>query len=326
MNDKRNLFNLIDIVSAQTNTDPKIVRLFITQLFREIEKELVESSYVQINGLGIFRIIKSSTSEKILFLGKFRKDIELAKEKERIDPDKYALIPLDDKEEVKEPEAEIPGIEINIDEQISPPSDFNTSDSESVLFIPIENENNETTDPIAEVEEKYTQDVTTSSEETQTFVANDNNDDEYYIDDPTEEKTNWKRNFLLVLSTIICAVALLYLLYPSEPIVIDEKLPYTEITNPDTINILKVIKIEDNTNFLFLSKYNYGHEIFWSYIYNANENGEVIPLDIKKGTIIKIPKIEDSLLDFNNEENVERIKSLNELIFAKIRSFSKEKR
>jgi len=306
MNEKRNLFNLVDIVSAQTQIEPRIVKKFITQLFKEIEKELVNSSYIQIDDLGIFRIIKSLSSEKILFLGSFRGDATTrSNTKERV--------VVDSTHNTKKTEEykTSPPFEYYDEESYQPsPSGYNYSYDKAIADTP----------SVFLETEPYQDD---SKNEEQDYSNNSPSDDESVItysewEDNKKKLSNKAKTFGLSIVTIVALIIILYFLYPNDN---ESKivLPYVEVLNIDTEKYLRVIRTESSTDFVTLSRFNYGYEVFWPYIYAANENDSVIPLEIKAGTIIKIPKMSPELVDFENDACVDSVKRLNLEIISKIK-------
>lgn len=69
MSKQTDQYELSRIVAQQTGLDQHIAEAFVGQLFREIEKSLIVDSHIKVDGLGLFRIIKSGDSQRILFLG-----------------------------------------------------------------------------------------------------------------------------------------------------------------------------------------------------------------------------------------------------------------
>lgn len=65
---------------------------------------------------------------------------------------------------------------------------------------------------------------------------------------------------------------------------------FHKLENKDTTNFAANIVIEQNINILELSKIFYDKEELWPYILEKNPNISN-PLDITKGTIIKVPKV-----------------------------------
>jgi len=83
--------------------------------------------------------------------------------------------------------------------------------------------------------------------------------------------------------------------------------------NPDSTRFLAKIVIDRNFNIIDLSKIFYKSEIFWPYIFEVNPRLPN-PLNIEKGTVVFIPKVQPSLLDPNDEENKMKVKQLGDSI------------
>lgn len=66
-----------------------------------------------------------------------------------------------------------------------------------------------------------------------------------------------------------------------------------------------------------LSERFYGHKDFWVYIYDANIENIQDPENIKVGTLIKIPKIDERLIDVNNPRSFQMAQRLNYLLLKK---------
>lgn len=66
-----------------------------------------------------------------------------------------------------------------------------------------------------------------------------------------------------------------------------------------------------------LSERFYGHKDFWVYIYDANIENIQDPESIKVGTLIKIPKIDERLIDVNNPRSFQMAQRLNYQLLKK---------
>lgn len=86
---------LSGLVASLRGIDPKIAEAFIQQLFKEAEKELVVNKSVKMDGLGNFKIIKSGSSNRILFLGSSVKSSELKPGKALIGTDSLVNKPIE---------------------------------------------------------------------------------------------------------------------------------------------------------------------------------------------------------------------------------------
>lgn len=63
--------DLIQIISEQTGQNKEIVAAFIAVQFEEIEKLLLKTSSAKVDGLGVFRVMKTTSNNKVLFIPKF---------------------------------------------------------------------------------------------------------------------------------------------------------------------------------------------------------------------------------------------------------------
>jgi len=97
--------------------------------------------------------------------------------------------------------------------------------------------------------------------------------------------------------------------YPEEQPKSEKSILYNELENNNDSLFIKKLEINENVNILHLSEIFYKNQIFWPYIMLANPNISN-PLYITKGSIIRIPRIEEGLLDINNEESVNKVKVL----------------
>lgn len=93
---------------------------------------------------------------------------------------------------------------------------------------------------------------------------------------------------------------------------------YKVLENQDTTRYIVNIELsQHNTNILDLSEIFYSNKIFWPYIFQANKKIEN-PLDMPKGTVLLIPKVDSVLLDINSPETVSRVKSLGNSILEEV--------
>ncbi len=70
-------------------------------------------------------------------------------------------------------------------------------------------------------------------------------------------------------------------------------------------------------SFKALSEKFYGHNAFWVYIYEANKDQVGDTISFKSGTLFKIPKIHEKLIDLNNRRSFEMAKKLHAILFNK---------
>lgn len=70
---------LIDIIAEQTGQKREIVSSYVMAQFEEIEKLLSKTSNANVDGLGVFRVMKTSSAKKVLFIPKFEDLDEIEK-------------------------------------------------------------------------------------------------------------------------------------------------------------------------------------------------------------------------------------------------------
>lgn len=71
--------NLIKIISEQTGQKSEIVSAYVNAQFEEIEKLLIKTSTAKVDGLGVFRVMKTTSSKKVVFIPTFDNLDEIAK-------------------------------------------------------------------------------------------------------------------------------------------------------------------------------------------------------------------------------------------------------
>jgi hypothetical protein len=81
--------------------------------------------------------------------------------------------------------------------------------------------------------------------------------------------------------------------------------PFHILENSDTLRYLESIELGKPMSIMDVSLTFYKNKIFWPYIYRENKNIDN-PLNMPKGTILNIPKVKESLLEFT-EANVEHV-------------------
>jgi len=72
-------------------------------------------------------------------------------------------------------------------------------------------------------------------------------------------------------------------------------------------------RIHQGSRLTIMSKKYYGHKDFWVYIYEANKEKIADPDNIKIGTLIKIPKVDEKLIDANNPKCLDYARELHDL-------------
>lgn len=251
MSKQTNQVELGQIIAQKTALPQNVVEAFINQLFKEIENDIINDSYIKLEGLGLFRVIKSGTSNKILYLGSkdsFENSSDISKFKEYF--------------------TEVPS---------------NDSDNDNVVNY---NSINETIEPA---------DSLSYTENTDTVIS----------PSIAAPKRNRESNLIktCIFALIILAVlgiGYLLLNYSSTTESKDsKKINFIELDNSDTTHYSYIIIPESDVSLQYISQIYYGNEIFWPYIYKANEDFISNSLTIQSGLIIKIPKIEVDLIELH---------------------------
>jgi hypothetical protein len=277
MKEKRNLYYLADILSAQTQIERKVVLAFLNQLFKQIERGLMVSSAVKIDNLGIFRIIKSLSGDRLLFLGKFASDTISPRMTDGMLPEKDSVL-SDETADTALSETWLPDTNSYAEEIISP----NTEES-----------------------------ATTNNSEERVF-----DDEKQAKKKKLWRKIKIYVLFFATFVIVSGVLYALYPKKKDDTVTKEQQFSpfipmFTELDNNDTASFSHVIQIiNSNVDFYSLSKIYYLHEQFWPYIYNANETVVSGPFEIPEGAIIKIPKLDAELIDYKNPSNVDKAKAL----------------
>lgn len=299
MSEKRNLLNLTDTISSETQLDSRIVKKFISQLFKEIEKGLIVSSSVKIEGLGLFRIIKSISSDKILFLANFKD----SQNKPKFD----SGLSLDDSLPKTDGDNSLSDVELPLSDSTS--ASFQNDDSDVLSIDMSVGIHNDSFD-------KFLEDVAIEDELSSIENKEEHSDGinaETYLASQSEnyeKNKNFaakaKRFFLIFLAVLIIG-GVIYALYPESSKKTETSNAgglLVEVENTDTLNFMHIVRIERNTDFTRLSKIYYGYEIFWPYLFKANEQDIESPFNVQVGTLVKVPRVDSQLIDMNNQESV----------------------
>jgi len=88
---------------------------------------------------------------------------------------------------------------------------------------------------------------------------------------------------------------------------------YIVLENSDSARYKEIVLYNTNVNINTVSKTFYNSNIFWPYIFIANQDVEGVknnPLDIPKGSRLKIPRLTENMIDPANEKAIERVKHL----------------
>ena len=141
-----------------------------------------------------------------------------------------------------------------------------------------------------------------------------------------------KNMLILVLVFIILGAGYTYIKYyekdPSAPVVYTDAGPeYIILENTDSVKYVDIVMYNNNVNINTVAHTFYGNNIFWSYIFVANEKEPGVvsnPLDIPKGTVIRLPRI-SGLKNRDGQlapEAVEKAKALSDTILNRLPAFN----
>lgn len=286
---------LSHIIAQQTRLDQHIVDAFISQLFNEIEKSLVVDSHIKIDGLGLFRVIKSGSSHRILYLGSSTptnktidlshfnnepiKDITIKSKAE--DEAQTALISEKDLEQKKD--------EI-INDREDAISEERISESDAIVIRNFHNlERNPSPNQIPVVNPR---------------------------------KSNLVKTCIITL-IVLAVLGISYIILSGSTFKPKEKLSqsitFKELENTDTLSYSCIIIPESDVSLQYIAKVYYGDDVYWPYIYNANKNIVNNLLIIQAGSIAKVPKISIDLVNLYNGKEASAAKIMADRIYKEIR-------
>lgn len=283
MSKKTNLSDLIKVISAQTRQDPELVGAFVSKLFREVEKRLITSSAVKVDGIGLFRVIKTGEGHRILFLANFNNY-----EKEpfilRDFKDNQSIDVLDREDVVTE----------------ALPNNYEEGEQTSDSFIEIDN--NSAGNEIKDHQLSSTQQLV-NGENIASFDTEGG--DHIITQNENKFKAEHQRKINLKIisittSILILGIAVGYFYSRFEMGAYSDHLQsqvfrpavqFQELNNPDTLNYSHIVIPENDVRIEEVAERYYGTDKFWPYIYKANESFVSELMDIQAGTIIRVPKI-----------------------------------
>jgi len=280
------------LIAGQAGTDQRIVDAFIQQLFRNIENSLVDDRSVRLNKFGLFRIIRSGNTNRILFLSSPQTTGdsmpgydygEPGNNNDGLRPEKSSMtthIPEDEDAEDNSfyfNKEQTP--EIRFEERKFSPPPY-PGPSKRIFNSDFSNERNERNDR--------------GKKKTFAFQA------------------------IVVALTVLALIlgTYIYLVAPKSgtqnlpvvnntppsspvPVINVTKPNFTELENTDPQNLSCIVVTDRTVSLRELSVIYYGNELFWPYLYKANENIVVDLNSIPGRSIVKIPKITVDLVDLN---------------------------
>lgn len=236
-------------IAQQTTLPQNIVDAFVSQFFKEIEKEIVNDSFIKVEGLGLFRIIKSGDTKRILFLGS-KKTVEESLDIAQLNRDLF-------------------------DGEAQPMA-------EESFFSPPE--------------------ITSSNFEQKEEIAHRN---QSVTNRPEHLEVRRKSNLVktCIISFIVLAVlAATYLIidFSNNEEKENPAVNFIELENTDSLNYSYIVIPESDVSLQFIAETYYGDEVFWPYIYMANEDLIRNILVIQAGSIIRIPTFTVDLAELQN--------------------------
>ncbi|NDW09584.1 HU family DNA-binding protein [Dysgonomonas sp. 520] len=126
--------------------------------------------------------------------------------------------------------------------------------------------------------------------------------------DPNLEKRKARLKRVSVLTVVVALLLAVYFLFFSGSDNAADKVSnsyFEEVVNNDTVNFLGVVQTLSDGNLLRISHQYYGHEGYWVYIYEKNRDIVNDPPYVAKDATIKIPKMDQSLIDPQNEQSLQ---------------------
>lgn len=259
MNKKISRGELSEVVSQETTLSQNVVDAFVAQLFNEIKNEITTNSFIKVEGLGLFRVIKSGDTKRILFLGA-NKEI-----KNSIDT---TLL----KKELSE------GDQLSTNDY--QPEDYSTD----------------------------------------TYLSETGISQNILLPSITKSKRKLNLVKTCVISLIILIIITIsyFAINPMNGQKHKElNINFIQLINTDPDNYSQIVLTDTTVSLQVISKFYYGDEVFWPYIYMANKDIIRNILEIQAGSIIRIPKFEVDLAELQNGNAALKAKQLGDKIREK---------
>ncbi|MBF0576000.1 hypothetical protein [Dysgonomonas sp. GY617] len=92
----------------------------------------------------------------------------------------------------------------------------------------------------------------------------------------------------------------------------------SSLNNEDLLSYLSVILLKNNVNINRISTTSHEDDIFLPYLYLEDKDVIANPLDIRTGTILKIPLLSEEILNMNNPQSIRRIRFLTDSILNNV--------
>ena len=287
---------LSQIIAQQTRLDLHIVDAFISQLFNEIEKSLVVDSHIKIDGLGLFRVIKSGNAHRILYLGSnapINKIIDLShiNNDETLINEKTINSYLEDKTQsslIDEKDVKLEKEEI-VEEKDAISKD-GISESDAIVI--------------------------------RNFHSSEKNS--FPAQNPVinSRKSNLVKTCIIAL-IILALLGIGYIILSGSTIktkdISSKHIIFKELDNQDTLTYSRIVIPESDVSLQYIAKIYYGDGIYWPYIYNANRNIVNNLFIIQAGSITKVPKVSIDLVNLYTGKEASRAKILADKIYREVR-------
>ena len=335
MNNNKDQIELSRIIAQTTELPQSTVDAFVRHLFIEIKNNLEPGSSVSVEGLGIFRVIKSGDSNKILFLGS-KKNIT-----ESIDPSSFKD-ELEGKTVRKKTQKNILSIS-DIDRTHIKPSI--PSLTEKPLKKDLLDKIDRTEIPVTETKKAD------SLKEEKTVIPNNNTSlkEENFFDntDSISKSTNTKEEALIkekqeeenqtnddlrkkqlnreekkrgaiilpifiALLVLIAIIGIGYLFFENAKInnsnkqetITQTPVTFEELAVTDSTNLSYMVIPNKYVSLEYIANHYYGNELFWPYIYVENKDFMTSSTIVSAGSIVKIPKLIINLIDYNDGSTI----------------------
>lgn len=287
---------LSQIIALQTRLDQHIVDAFIGQLFNEIEKSLVVDSHIKVDGLGLFRVIKSGNSHRILYLG--------------------SNAPIDKTIDLSH---------LNNESKKEQTIEDHPKENEMQSSLAIEESSDHTKPEMLNVEKELISDNEISESDAiviRNFHKSEKGSNRIQSPVVNPRKSNLVKTCIITL-IVLAVLGIGYIILSGYTIKHKEKLPqsitFKELDNTDTLTYSRIIIPESDVSLQYIAKIYYGDDVYWPYIYNANNNIVNNLLIIQAGSITKIPKISVDLVNLHNGKEASTARVLGDEIYKEIR-------
>lgn len=320
------------LVAEKTGMDPQTVDTFIRQMFVEVETQISDQALVRLNKLGLFRIIKSGSTKRILFLGTSKKESAPLKT-----PVKPLLSPTTSGTKNSFPKINIeenkPSAVLAVNQPIAPVADIAGETTAKKQQSDTSNNDDTPANKTNVAEEGLLPETETEApaDKSETFrrpvyQRDWKDDDMAQHDEPYPRKKIPLKYKVIMGAALVIALIVALLTFFMRPekdytyqagTSTNASFKFVETENDDTKNISCAIVLDRDVSVRQLAVMYYGDERFWPYLFKANENiitdGYIIPSQ----SIVKIPKVIIDLVELNTGQLDDKLNSLAEDIALK---------